>query len=62
MVSGLSWKSVRLPMLTVLKLHSCEGITSASMTAIAYSSMLEVRNYIIFLASPLYIASVFAIL
>ncbi|KAK3041749.1 hypothetical protein RJ639_000673 [Escallonia herrerae] len=35
-------ESVRLPMLTVLKLHSCEGITSASMAAIAYSSMLEV--------------------
>ncbi|RDX76859.1 F-box/LRR-repeat protein 15, partial [Mucuna pruriens] len=35
-------KSVRLPMLTVLKLHSCEGITSASMAAIAHSYMLEV--------------------
>lgn len=29
-------------MLTVLKLHSCEGITSASMAAIAHSYMLEV--------------------
>lgn len=37
-----SLKSVRLPMLTVLKLHSCEGITSASMVAIAHSYMLEV--------------------
>lgn len=31
-------------MLTVLKLHSCEGITSASMVAISYSYMLEVWN------------------
>jgi hypothetical protein len=37
-----SLKSVRLPMLTILKLHSCEGITSASMSAIAHSSLLEV--------------------
>jgi hypothetical protein len=29
-------------MLTILRLHSCEGITSASMAAIAHSSMLEV--------------------
>lgn len=29
-------------MLTVLKLHSCEGITSASMAAISHSYMLEV--------------------
>jgi hypothetical protein len=36
------FKSVRLPMLTILRLHSCEGITSASMAAIAHSSMLEV--------------------
>ncbi|KAG6675169.1 hypothetical protein I3843_15G083200 [Carya illinoinensis] len=34
--------SVRLPMLTVLRLHSCEGITSASMAAISHSYMLEV--------------------
>ncbi|XP_004303464.1 PREDICTED: F-box/LRR-repeat protein 15 [Fragaria vesca subsp. vesca] len=39
---NVSLESVRLPLLTVLKLHSCEGITSASMVAIAYSSMLEV--------------------
>lgn len=39
-----SLKSVRLPMLTVLKLHSCEGITSASMAAISDSSLLEVCN------------------
>jgi len=29
-------------MLTVLKLDSCEGITSASMAAISHSYMLEV--------------------
>ncbi|RDX77207.1 F-box/LRR-repeat protein 15, partial [Mucuna pruriens] len=40
--SNLSLETVRLPMLTVLKLHSCEGITSASMAAIAHSYMLEV--------------------
>ncbi|KAK6129559.1 hypothetical protein DH2020_036717 [Rehmannia glutinosa] len=39
---GSPWKSVILPMLTVLKLHSCEGITSASMVAISRSYMLEV--------------------
>ncbi|KAJ0031974.1 hypothetical protein Pint_13684 [Pistacia integerrima] len=39
---NISLESVRLPMLTVLKLHSCEGITSASMAAISYSNMLEV--------------------
>ncbi|PIN09226.1 Leucine rich repeat protein [Handroanthus impetiginosus] len=39
---NISLESVRLPMLTVLKLHSCEGITSASMAAIAFSYMLEV--------------------
>lgn len=38
---NITLESVRLPMLTVLKLHSCEGITSASMTAISHSSMLE---------------------
>lgn len=37
-----SLKSVHLPMLTVLKLHSCEGITTASMTWIANSPALEV--------------------
>ncbi|KAL0394229.1 UNVERIFIED_CONTAM: F-box/LRR-repeat protein 15 [Sesamum latifolium] len=39
---NISLETVRLPMLTVLKLHSCEGITSASMAAIASSYMLEV--------------------
>ncbi|OIV96427.1 hypothetical protein TanjilG_09854 [Lupinus angustifolius] len=39
---NITLESVRLPMLTVLKLHSCEGITSASMTAISHSSLLEV--------------------
>ncbi|KAL5559537.1 hypothetical protein UlMin_035748 [Ulmus minor] len=39
---NISLESVRLPMLTVLKLHSCEGITSASMTAISNCYMLEV--------------------
>ena len=39
-----SLKSVHLPMLTVLKLHSCEGITSASMTWIANSHALEVGD------------------
>lgn len=35
-------KSVRLPMLTDLKLHNCEGITSSSMSSVAYSHMLKV--------------------
>ncbi|KAK7283165.1 hypothetical protein RIF29_12515 [Crotalaria pallida] len=39
---NISLESVRLPMLTVLKLHSCEGITSASIAAISNSSLLEV--------------------
>ncbi|ESQ53832.1 hypothetical protein EUTSA_v10024312mg [Eutrema salsugineum] len=39
---NISLESVHLPMLTVLKLHSCEGITSASMTWIANSPALEV--------------------
>ncbi|KAI3994998.1 hypothetical protein MKX01_019812 [Papaver californicum] len=39
---NISLESVRMPMLTVLKLVNCEGITSASMAAIAFSSMLEV--------------------
>ncbi|KAG9157052.1 hypothetical protein Leryth_009096 [Lithospermum erythrorhizon] len=39
---NISLESVRLPMLTVLKLHSCEGITSASMASIGHSYMLEV--------------------
>ncbi|KAE9586892.1 putative F-box domain, leucine-rich repeat domain, L domain-containing protein [Lupinus albus] len=41
---NISLESVRLPMLTVLKLHSCEGITSASMAAISHSSLLEVLD------------------
>ncbi|GLT75982.1 hypothetical protein SLA2020_476690 [Shorea laevis] len=39
---NISLESVRLPMLTVLKLESCEGITSASMAAISHSYLLEV--------------------
>ncbi|XP_052211557.1 F-box/LRR-repeat protein 15 isoform X2 [Diospyros lotus] len=39
---NISLESVRLPMLTVLMLHSCDGITSASMAAISHSYMLEV--------------------
>ncbi|KAI4377016.1 hypothetical protein MLD38_014712 [Melastoma candidum] len=39
---NISLESVRLTMLTVLKLDNCEGITSASMVAIANSHMLEV--------------------
>ncbi|CAL0319094.1 unnamed protein product [Lupinus luteus] len=39
---NITLEFVRLPMLTVLKLHSCEGITSASMAAISHSSLLEV--------------------
>jgi len=35
-------KSVKLPMLIELRLLSCEGITSASIAAIAYSRLLEV--------------------
>ncbi|XP_073129455.1 F-box/LRR-repeat protein 15 [Henckelia pumila] len=39
---NISLESVRLTMLTVLKLHSCEGVTSASMAAISDCHMLEV--------------------
>ncbi|KAK9683909.1 hypothetical protein RND81_10G174200 [Saponaria officinalis] len=39
---NISLESVRMLLLTVLRLESCEGITSASMTAIAYCNMLEV--------------------
>ncbi|KAK9131374.1 hypothetical protein Sjap_011861 [Stephania japonica] len=39
---NISLESVSMPMLTVLKLDNCEGITSASMVAISRSSMLEV--------------------
>ncbi|CAI0401330.1 unnamed protein product [Linum tenue] len=38
---NVSLESVRLPLLTELRLHSCEGITSASIAAISYSYMLE---------------------
>lgn len=39
---GSDMQSVKLPMLIDLRLLSCEGITSASMAAIAYSRLLEV--------------------
>ncbi|PIA43088.1 hypothetical protein AQUCO_02000497v1 [Aquilegia coerulea] len=39
---NITLESVRLPMLNVLKLDNCEGITSASMVSISYSYMLEV--------------------
>jgi len=39
---GSDMKSVKLPMLIDLRLLSCEGITSASIAAIAYSRLLEV--------------------
>ncbi|XP_076926828.1 F-box/LRR-repeat protein 15-like [Bidens hawaiensis] len=39
---NISLEAVRFPMLTVLKLHSCESITSASIAAISWSFMLEV--------------------
>ncbi|KAJ6799185.1 F-box/LRR-repeat protein 15-like isoform X1 [Iris pallida] len=42
---NISLESVRLPMLIDLKLHNCEGINSASMTAVSYSSMLEVGSF-----------------
>lgn len=38
---NISLESVRLPMLINLKLHNCEGITSASLSAISYSRMLK---------------------
>ncbi|XVF48748.1 hypothetical protein PTKIN_Ptkin03bG0214400 [Pterospermum kingtungense] len=38
---NISLESVRLPMLTVLKLDNCESITSASMAAISHCQMLE---------------------
>ncbi|KAJ6818102.1 F-box/LRR-repeat protein 15-like isoform X1 [Iris pallida] len=38
---NISLESVQLPMLIDLKLHNCEGINSASMTAVSYSRMLE---------------------
>lgn len=39
---NISLESVEMPLLTVLKLETCEGITSASMTAIAHSNLLKV--------------------
>ncbi|GJN20510.1 hypothetical protein PR202_gb07898 [Eleusine coracana subsp. coracana] len=39
---NIAFESVRLPMLMDLRLLSCEGVTSASMAAIAYSRLLEV--------------------
>lgn len=38
---NISFEMVRLPMLIDLKLHNCEGITSASVSAISHSRMLE---------------------
>ncbi|KAK8933541.1 F-box/LRR-repeat protein 15 [Platanthera zijinensis] len=38
---NITLESVRLPMLIDLKLHNCDGITSASISAISYSRMLE---------------------
>ncbi|XP_078444649.1 F-box family protein isoform X2 [Wolffia australiana] len=38
---NISLESVRLPMLTDLKLHNCEGITSVSVVAISHCYMLE---------------------
>ncbi|WOL09380.1 hypothetical protein Cni_G18133 [Canna indica] len=38
---NVSFESVRLPMLLDLNLDSCEGITSASMSALSYSHLLE---------------------
>ncbi|XP_020592969.1 F-box/LRR-repeat protein 15 isoform X2 [Phalaenopsis equestris] len=38
---NISLESVRLPMLINLKLHNCEGITSASLSAISHSRMLK---------------------
>jgi len=38
---NISFESVKLPMLIELRLLSCEGITSASIAAIAYSRLLE---------------------
>ncbi|PKA52374.1 F-box/LRR-repeat protein 15 [Apostasia shenzhenica] len=38
---SISLESVRLPLLIDLKLHNCEGITSASISAISHSRILE---------------------
>lgn len=58
-VSFSSLKSVHLPMLTVLKLHSCEGITSASMTWIANSPALEVCGCFRFYHTNVYCSTTF---
>ncbi|XP_020100177.1 F-box/LRR-repeat protein 15-like isoform X1 [Ananas comosus] len=42
---NVSFESVRLPMLTELKLHTCDSITSASIGAISHSHMLEVLQF-----------------
>ncbi|KAE8704518.1 hypothetical protein F3Y22_tig00110450pilonHSYRG00538 [Hibiscus syriacus] len=42
---NISLESVRLPMLMVLKLDNCEGITLALMGAIAYSYILEEMEF-----------------
>eukprot|EP00249_Psilotum_nudum_P018798 c26967_g1_i1 orf=641-4252(-) len=38
---NISLEGVRIPMLTELKLHNCEGINSSSMTALSHCFMLE---------------------
>ncbi|PKU79035.1 F-box/LRR-repeat protein 15 isoform X2 [Dendrobium catenatum] len=38
---NISLESVKLPMLTNLKLHNCHGITSSSLCAISHSRMLK---------------------
>jgi len=38
----LFWQGVRMPMLTELRLQSCEGINSSSMAALSHCVMLEV--------------------
>ncbi|CAK9278008.1 unnamed protein product [Sphagnum jensenii] len=39
---NISLEGVRMPMLTDLRLHSCEGINSSSMAALSHCVMLEV--------------------
>lgn len=41
-LKALVWQGVRMPMLTDLKLVSCEGINSSSMAALSHCVMLEV--------------------
>ncbi|KAJ0247346.1 F-box domain-containing protein [Hirschfeldia incana] len=43
---NITFESVHLPMLTVLKLHRCENITSATMAWIANSPALEVLELV----------------